>query len=99
MAIEGDDEYCRELIDKAKKNIDEMQFNKDKSLDDNLAALDEIVKQLAADLSTYRASGIGSIKESETKNSVWFDLQGSRLKGSPMQKGIYINNGRKVIKK
>lgn len=99
MATEGDDEYCRELIDKAKKNIDEMQFNKDKSLDDNLAALDEIVKQLATDLSTYRASGIGSIKESENNNSVWFDLQGRRLKGSLMQKGIYINHGRKVIKK
>ena len=29
----------------------------------------------------------------------WFDLQGRRLNGEPTQKGIYIHNGKKVLKK
>lgn len=99
MAMVGDDDYCRELIDKAKKDIDGLQFNKDKSLDDNLAAIDAITKQLATDLSTYRASGIESMRHSETADNVWYDLQGRRLQDSPKQKGVYINRGRKVINK
>lgn len=97
MAMEGDDEYCSELINKAKKEIDDLQFSKDKSLDENLAAIDAIIKQLANDLSTYRASGIESIRQSETANNVWYDLQGRRLQGAPKQKGIYIKHSRKVI--
>ena len=27
----------------------------------------------------------------------WFDLQGRKLEGKPTQKGLYINNGRKVL--
>lgn len=30
-------------------------------------------------------------------DDVWFGLDGSRLEGRPAEKGIYINNGRKVI--
>lgn len=97
MAMEGDDEYCSELINKAKKEIDDLQFSKDKSLDENLAAIDAIIKQLANDLSTYRASDIESIRQSETANNVWYDLQGRRLQGAPKQKGIYIKHSRKVI--
>ena len=97
MAMEGDDEYCRELINKAKKDIDDLQFSKDKSLDENLAAIDAITKQLATDLSTYRASGIESIRLSEAANDVWYDLQGRRLQGALKQKGIYIKNSRKII--
>ena len=29
--------------------------------------------------------------------SAWYDLQGRKLQGNPSQKGIYINNGRKVV--
>ena len=29
--------------------------------------------------------------------SAWYDLQGRKLQGKPSQKGIYINNGRKVV--
>ena len=97
MAMEGDDEYCSELINKAKKDIDDLQFSKDKSLDDNLAAIDAIIKQLANDLSTYRASGIESIRQSEAANNAWYDLQGRRLQGAPKQKGIYIKHSQKVI--
>ena len=28
----------------------------------------------------------------------WYDLDGRKLSGKPSQKGIYINNGRKVLK-
>ena len=97
MAMEGDDEYCRELINKAKKDIDDLQFSKDKSLDENLAAIDAITTQLATDLSSYRASGIESIRLSEAANDVWYDLQGRRLQGALKQKGIYIKNIRKII--
>jgi len=100
MAKEGDDDHCRELIDKAKKDIDDLQFDKDKSLDDNLAAIDAIINQLAADLAAYRAaSGIEGIRLSEAADGVWYNLQGRRLQGSPKQKGIYINRDRKVINK
>ena len=100
MAMEGDDDHCRELIDKAKKDIDDLQFDKDKSLDDNLAAIDAIINQLAADLAAYRAaSGIEGIRLSEAADGVWYNLQGRRLQGSPKQKGIYINRDRKVINK
>lgn len=97
LAEEGDDDHCRELIDKAKKDIDDLKFNQNKSLDDNIAALNAIAAQLADDLSTYRASGIKSISQSEAADAVWYDLQGRRLQGAPLQKGIYIYRGKKVI--
>jgi hypothetical protein len=97
LAKEGDDDHCRELIDKAKKDIDDLKFNQNKSLDDNIAALNAIADQLANDLETYRASGIKRITQSEATDAVWYDLQGRRLQGAPLQKGIYIYRGKKVI--
>ena len=32
-------------------------------------------------------------------NNPWYDLNGRRLTGKPVQKGIYINNGKKVVVK
>jgi len=34
----------------------------------------------------------------EAEDGVWYDLKGSKLSGKPVQKGIYINNGKKVLK-
>ena len=31
------------------------------------------------------------------KNDTWFSLDGRRLQGKPTQKGVYINNGKKVV--
>ena len=32
-----------------------------------------------------------------TNSDAWYDLSGRRLNGKPTQKGLYINNGRKVV--
>ena len=40
--------------------------------------------------------GITDIKAQTSVNDAWYDLNGQRLPGKPAQKGIYINNGRKV---
>ena len=35
--------------------------------------------------------------DSTDKSAAWYDLNGRKLSGKPTQKGIYINNGKKVI--
>ena len=32
-------------------------------------------------------------------NNIWYNLQGIHINGVPNQKGLYINNGRKVLVK
>ena len=36
-------------------------------------------------------------KSSNGKSDEWYDLSGRKLEGKPTQKGLYINNGRKVL--
>ena len=45
------------------------------------------------------ATGIESVAnvQSSMFNGQWYDLQGRKLSGRPIQKGIYIRNGRAVI--
>jgi hypothetical protein len=31
------------------------------------------------------------------KTDAWYDLQGRRFSGKPTAKGLYINNGKKVV--
>ena len=49
------------------------------------------------------ATGIISLyKESGSRRAAasgWYDLQGRRLIGKPSQKGVYINDGKKVLVK
>ncbi len=49
------------------------------------------------------ATGILSIDHSpltiDHSSDAWYTLDGRRLNGKPTQKGIYINNGRKVVNK
>lgn len=45
-------------------------------------------------------TGIGEISNLKSQNSnpaSWFTLDGRRLNGKPISKGIYINNGRKIV--
>nr|MCR4995343.1 hypothetical protein [Bacteroidales bacterium] len=37
----------------------------------------------------------GDLKIRDT--STWYDISGRRMQGTPVQKGMYIHNGRKVI--
>ena len=44
--------------------------------------------------------GVGEVQGSKFKvlgDDSWYDLNGRRLSGKPTQKGIYVNNGRKVV--
>ena len=46
------------------------------------------------------ATGIQNlISDSEVSHGVWYDLQGRRIDGKPIKKGVYILNGRKVVVK
>ena len=48
------------------------------------------------------ADGIGKIQNSKFKiqneANAWYDLSGRRLDGKPTQKGLYIVNGKKILK-
>ena len=33
----------------------------------------------------------------EELNSEWYDLQGRKLGSKPTRKGLYINNGKKIV--
>jgi len=43
------------------------------------------------------ATDITTLKDADVATSVYFDLNGRRLKGKPTQKGVYICNGKKVV--
>ena len=46
------------------------------------------------------ATGIRNEKlETRNESQAWYDLQGRKLNGRPTTRGIYINNGKKVIVK
>ena len=43
-------------------------------------------------------TGILFITNYESKRNMWYDLNGHKLDAEPSAKGIYINNGKKVVK-
>lgn len=45
------------------------------------------------------SAGISSLKYAAPEDNIWYDLSGKRMTNKPTSKGIYINNGRKVIVK
>lgn len=47
---------------------------------------------------SLEASSVNSVIIENIKNSAWYDLNGNKLGGEPNSKGIYINNGKKVLK-
>ena len=43
-------------------------------------------------------TGVNEVKEvNEVNDNSWYTLDGRKLSGRPTQKGLYINNGRKVV--
>ena len=42
-------------------------------------------------------TGITKITETKEADSEWYTLSGVKLHAKPTQKGIYINNGKKVV--
>ena len=55
-----------------------------------------IVRIVGADGNTT-AIGTLDTRTGEISTGDWFDLNGRRLSGKPTQKGLYINNGNKVV--
>ena len=53
------------------------------------------IVEVNADVDLKSASHESGISNSLQR--AWFDLQGRRLTGKPTEKGIYINNGKKVV--
>ena len=56
LAKDGDSDASRKLIEDAKKAIDAIDFDNTKTLDDNKAALADIITKLTEDLTTQRAA-------------------------------------------
>ena len=42
-------------------------------------------------------TGIGVIDNGQRTSGDWYDLNGRKLEGNPTKKGVYIQNGRKVV--
>jgi len=55
-------------------------------------------KHLVNDITSTVLTGIQSV-ESGDKASVWFTLDGRRLQGKPVKRGLYVVNGRKIVVK
>ena len=57
----------------------------------------DIVWMPADDLAPGEATGIRTTSGPSLNGEEWYDLQGRKLQGKPTKKGMYINNGRKMI--
>lgn len=59
------------------------------------------IKEFVLNTGEDDADGIGEIKNEKLKKENegdWFDLSGRKFAGKPTQKGVYIVNGKKIIK-
>ena len=43
------------------------------------------------------ATGIRLVEDAQADGEGWYDLSGRRLSGKPVSKGVYIQNGKKVV--
>ena len=41
---------------------------------------------------------LNTITTTDSRSNIWYDLNGRKLDAEPCTKGIYINNGKKVVK-
>jgi hypothetical protein len=57
----------------------------------------DIVWMSADALAPGEATGIRTTSGPSLNGEEWYDLQGRKLQGKPTKKGMYINNGRKMI--
>ena len=51
----------------------------------------------SVEFTTTSTTGIDTIEAAETNSNVWYNLAGMKLNGQPTERGIYINNGKKVV--
>ena len=58
------------------------------------------VKVFVLNFGDDEAAGISpNLSQGERSTGVWYSLDGRKLSGKPMQKGLYIHNGKKVVNK
>lgn len=48
-------------------------------------------------ISSNQTTGIKSVDQKISEENVWYTLDGLKLNNTPTKKGIYVNNGKKVI--
>ena len=53
----------------------------------------------ALDIVFGNATGITTVNSANDTNGDWYDLNGRKLQAKPTQKGLYIQNGKKVVVK
>jgi len=50
-------------------------------------------------LTVSAATGINTVNAAANEDGEWYDLSGRKLQGKPAQKGVFIQNGKKVVVK
>lgn len=62
-------------------------------------AVPEGTEAKAAGYAFNEVTGINDITREQVTDGVWYTIDGKRLNGEPTAKGIYVVNGKKVVKK
>lgn len=62
-------------------------------------AVPEGTEAKAAGYAFNEVTGINDITREQVTDGVWYTIDGKRLNGEPTVKGIYVVNGKKVVKK
>ena len=92
LAEEGDAQEVLTLIENAQKDIDALNYDESKSLDDNKALVDGIIDQLQKDVENARIdSGIYGVKASNGEAEI-YTLDGKKV-DTVVESGLYIING------
>ena len=100
MEKPGDSETCLQLIADAKTAVEVLEYDREKTLDENRDAIDNIATQLEAALEAQRLTdGIDRPGNPRNDRDIWYDLRGHRLDAKPTRTGLYIRNGKKVMVK
>ncbi len=60
-------------------------------------SIGNLIKECVVNLDDEDPTGIAELLGIEEEAGTWYDLNGRKLTGKPVQKGIYINNGKKTI--
>lgn len=60
-------------------------------------SIGNLIKECIVNLDDEDPTGIAELLGIEEEAGTWYDLNGRKLTGKPVQKGIYINNGKKTI--
>ncbi len=63
--IKGDSEACKDLVSSAKTEINKLEYDSDKTLDENFATIENIIEKLKSDLDAQRLAEAKDAAKSE----------------------------------